>query len=348
MTLFNPDGSLGKGGEYLKKKFQSALDGVHMVRVDHVFAYANPFVYRRSFASNPANWLRENVNGKEISYINTKNLKGNAGFLMDKYFDWDKDHQYVSNLNIPGKENYKRIIPEIIFPALIKKGFDEEDLGKIAWETLGDWNPVFAHDVRPALNLSGMHSLRYMPGDHKELHSNDYALIGTHDDPPAQFLIRNPGPDNHGVWKKEYLAKFLRHSNTAPKDAHGNVIADKLSEQELVKAKFVDLFTSKTDKFALNFVDFFGIAEQSNVPGTNDNERPENWTLRLPSDYDDNYYQSLINYKKEFAINIPEILRMSLENRLDEGTIPCGEIHEAREIIKKLARWEEILKEPEK
>jgi len=346
-TLFNPDGTLGKGGEYIKMKFQSALDGADMVRVDHVFAYANPYVYKRSFANNPNNWnkaIDENT-GKEIHYVKTENLKGNAGFMLDKYLDWDKDGQYVSHLNIPGKENYRRIIPEIIIPALIEKGFDESDINKIAWETLGDWNPVFSLEERPALNLTGMHSLRYMSGDDpKNLHYGDYALIGTHDDPPAQFLIKNP---NRNVWTKDYLVPFLRHSSTAPRDYHGNIMVDELSEQELVKAKFVDLFTSKTDKFALNFTDFFGIAEQPNVPGTNDDERPENWTLRLPSDYDENYYKSLANFKNEYAINIPEILRMSLENRVDSGEIPCGRIHEARELINKLARWEQILKEPE-
>lgn len=346
-SLFNPDGSLGKGGEYIKRKFQTALDGVDMIRVDHVFAYANPYVYKRSFADNPNNWNTDYVNGKEMRYIKTDKLKGNAGFMLDKHFDWDKDGQYVSHLHIPGKENYRRIIPEIIFPALIEKGFDESDIGKIAWETLGDWNPVFTQEIRPALNLSGMHSLRYMPGNHHECHHNDYALIGTHDDPPAQFLIKNPGHDDHGVWKREYLAPFLKHSHTAPKDRHGNVIADKLSNQELVKAKMVDLFTSKSDKFALNFTDFFGIGEQPNVPGTDDNERPENWTLRLPSDYDENYYKALSNYKREYAINIPEILRMSIENKLDSGEIQSGKIHLARQMINKLSHWEEILQEPE-
>ncbi len=347
-TLFNPDGSLGKGGEYIKKKFQTALDGVDNVRVDHVFAYANPYVYKTSFANNPDNWLHENVNGKEIHYVNTAHLKGNAGFMMDKHFDWDKDSQYVSHLNIPGKENYKRIIPEIILPALREMGFDNEDINKIAWETLGDWNPVFVQDIRPALNLSGMHSMRYMPGDHKECHHNDYALVGTHDDPPIQELVRHPELGANGVLDREHLAQFLKHCSTAPKDNQGNPIPGKLSDQDLVKAKLVELFVSKTDKYALNFTDFFGISEQPNVPGTNDEERPENWTLRLPKEYDANYHKALINYKKEYAINIPEIMRMAIEYKLDKGEIPTGEIHKARNEINKLSKWEEILKEPEK
>ncbi|MBR2068703.1 MAG: 4-alpha-glucanotransferase [Candidatus Gastranaerophilales bacterium] len=347
-SLFNEDGTLGKGGEYIKKKFQSALDGVDMIRVDHVFAYANPYVYKRSFSDNPDNWLHETVNGKQISYVNTENLKGNAGFMLDKELEWDKKGEYVSNLDIPGKENYRRIIPEIIFPALREMGFDESDIDKIAWETLGDWNPVFSLEIRPELQLNGMHSMRYMRGDHKECHPHDYALIGTHDDPPAQYIVKHPELGSNGVWDKEYLAPFLRHSNTAPKDEEGNVIAEELTPQELVKAKYVDLFTSKTDKFALNFTDFFGINEQPNVPGTNDEERPENWTLRLGENYDKDYYQALIQYQKEYAVNVPEILRMSIENKLDAGEIPVGQIHKAREAVNKLSRWEEILKEPEK
>ena len=346
-TLFNPDGSLGKGGEYIKRKFQSALDGVDNIRVDHVFAYANPYVYKTSFANNPNNWKCENVNGKEIHYVDTSRLKGNAGFLMDKHFDWDKEGQYVSHLNIPGKENYRRIIPEIILPALTEMGYDQEDIDKIAWETLGDWNPVFTQDIRPALNLSGMHSLRYMPGNHDECHYNDYALVGTHDDPPIQELVRHPELGANGVLDRNYLAQFLRHSSTAPKDYHGNPIASKLSNQDLVKAKLVELFSSKPDKFALNFTDFFGIAEQPNVPGTNDDERPENWTLRIPTNYDEDYYRALSDFQHEYAVNIPEILRMAIEYKLDKGEIATGEIHQARQTINKLSRWEEILKQPE-
>ena len=346
-SLFNPDGSLGKGGDYIKRKFQSALDGVDNIRVDHVFAYANPYVYKTSYANNPANWKHEFVNGKEISYIDTTHLKGNAGFMLDKHFDWDKEGQYVANLNIPGKENYRRIIPEIIIPALIEAGLDEDEIDKMAWETLGDWNPVFSEEIRPSIGLSGMHSLRYMPGNSEQCNDFDYALIGTHDDPPIQELVRHPELGANGVLDRQYLAQFLRHSSTAPKDNKGNPIADKLSNQDLVKAKLVELFASKPNKFALNFTDFFGIGEQPNVPGTNDDERPENWTLRIPMHYDEDYYKALSDFQHQYAVNIPEIMRMAIEYKLDNGEIPTCEISSARNMIHKLSKWEEILKEPE-
>ena len=347
-SLFNPDGSLGRGGEYIKRKFVSALDGVDNIRVDHVFAYANPYVYKTSYANNPNNWKHETVNGKEIHYIDTTHLKGNAGFMLDKHFDWDKEGQYVSHLNIKGKENYRRIIPEIIIPALIEAGLDEDEIDKMAWETLGDWNPVFSQEIRPSIGLSGMHSLRYMPGNHEEAHDNDYALVGTHDDPPIQELVRHPELGANGVLDRNYLAQFLKHSSTAPKDYQGNPIADKLSNQDLVKAKLVELFASKPDKFALNFTDFFGIAEQPNVPGTNDDERPENWTLRLPQHFDDDYYKALSDFQHQYAVNVPEIMRMAIEYKLDNGEIPACETSSARNMIHKLSKWEEILKQPEK
>ncbi|MBQ8476523.1 4-alpha-glucanotransferase [bacterium] len=347
-TLFNPDGTLGKGGEYIKKKFQSALDGVDMIRVDHVFAYANPYVYKRSFANNPDNWAHETVNGKTYSYVKTEKLRGNAGFMMDKELEWDKKGDYVSNLDIPGKENYRRIIPEIIFPALREMGFDDSDIDKIAWETLGDYNPVFALEIRPELGLNGMHSLRYMKGNHKDLHPHDYAIIDTHDDPPTQYLVKHRENDHNGVWDPEYLAKFLKHSHTAQKDADGNAVPETLSYQELVKAKYVEMLVSHTDKFAMNFTDFFGIDEQPNVPGTNDEERPENWTLRLTSDYDDKFYKALVDYTKEYAVNMPEIVRLAIQYKMDEGEIPDYQMEEAHRLIGKLAHWEHILKEPEK
>ena len=60
------------------------------------------------------------------------------------------------------------------------------------------------------------------------------------------------------------------------------------------------------------FTDLFGIAEFYNRPGLS---KRGNWTLRLPSAYQDLYRGNL---QSGTALNLPRVLSIALQSRVDE------------------------------
>ena len=47
--IFNEDGSLGRGGEFLRKRYESIFkDSPGGVRIDHVIGLIDPFVYAKN------------------------------------------------------------------------------------------------------------------------------------------------------------------------------------------------------------------------------------------------------------------------------------------------------------
>lgn len=84
--LFNPDGSLGKAGEYLKAKLEDALTDFDNVRIDHVLGLVDPYIYSKD--------------GKR---------QGNINDMPD--IDPDK--------------NYQKLLNKIILPTLEEHGIDK-------------------------------------------------------------------------------------------------------------------------------------------------------------------------------------------------------------------------------
>lgn len=84
--LFNPDGSLGSAGEYLKAKLEDALTNFDNVRIDHVLGLVDPFIYSKS-----------------------GHRQGNINDMPD--IDPDK--------------NYQKVLNKIILPTLEEHGIDK-------------------------------------------------------------------------------------------------------------------------------------------------------------------------------------------------------------------------------
>ena len=119
----------------------------------------------------------------------------------------------------------------------------------------------------------------------------------------------------------------------------------KSNPKEYMKAKFADLMNS-TKKIQISFMDFFGINQQYNKPGTVGNQ---NWTLRLNPNYKDTYYKSLSS--DDNAINMPEILSMSVNAKVNDdiqyGKVNYNKRHEMQLLINELNHWAGVLKEKE-
>jgi 4-alpha-glucanotransferase len=129
----------------------------------------------------------------------------------------------------------------------------------------------------------------------------DWAMIGNHDTPPLFALVHKWDADRRAKWAA-YLAPRLRIST-----------AELRTPYELAQALLADLFLCPAENVCVFFGDLFGYTDSFNVPGL---VHPDNWTLRLPSDFDAFYTQRVA--AKE-ALDIEAALTMALSARKLRG-----------------------------
>ena len=100
------------------------------------------------------------------------------------------------------------------------------------------------------------------------------------------------------------------------------------------------------DKVQISFADFFGINKTYNEGGHDEN--PNNWKLRLNSDFEDAYYKNLSS-KNPTAINMPEVLKLAVQGKAEmkivKGEDPDKVWKGAEKILFTLDKYANILKE---
>ena len=319
--LFKPNGELAEGGEFLRLKVKKALQDAKNIRIDHAMGLVDPFIYKPETVV----YGTKMDNGKEVSYPLREKLQ--AGFL--------------SQMGIDRKQNYQRVIPEIILPVLKEANIDPKSA---VWEDLGyDETGVFNRIFRKQEGLPGMNVLLWDRGETSK--PENWAFVTCHDNPPTAKVIES-NDKNPNAWNLDYLAGYLNPSSRKPYQRSS--FRDKIARNphELLKAKYAELMRS-TKNIQISFMDFFGINKQYNTPGT---IGPQNWTLRLNSDYEDTYYKSLAN--NENAMNMPEILSIALQAKADMDVArglktQAQSDGEIAPMMKKLGEYSSILKEKE-
>lgn len=296
--LFNPDGSLGSAGEYLKAKLEDALTNFDNVRIDHVLGLVDPFIYSKH-----------------------GHRQGNINDMSD--IDPDK--------------NYQKVLNKIILPTLEERGIDKN---APVWEDLVTDTPTFNRIYYQENGLSGITPLEYKKGEDYR-NTKNWFLVGSHDSDPAHKMIKKDWVRANEAWNPMYLAGVLNAASDSSQ------YCDKLAQDdnERVKAKFAELFMMG-DKIQISFADFFGIDKTYNEGGHDEN--PDNWKLRLNSDYEDTYYKNLSS-DRPTAINMPEVLKMAVqgeaEMKIAHGQKPEKVWDDADEILFTLDKYAQILKE---
>lgn len=134
----------------------------------------------------------------------------------------------------------------------------------------------------------------------------DWAMVGTHDTPPIWQVVEAWRRTGEVGRRAEYLAWRL-----APRPEARERFARELAGDLglLVNAQFADLFACPARNVMIFFPDLFGLRETYNVPGT---VGSENWTLRVPPAYADDYRARL---RGNHALNLPLALAMALRAR---------------------------------
>ena len=253
--IFNPDGTLGRAGEILKKKYEEYFENFPGgLRIDHIIGLIDPFVY----------------NVKEPM------TNANSGRIYSQEGPFQKH----------GKE-FQNILTKIVLPAAKKYGVDTssiicEDLGTVTEPT---------REAMKDLNLSGIAITQY---DYRgaETPAKNVIMTSSHDnisfleyvenffkDKGSQHFLHKTGVLGHDVSPKDFTEEQrLKYIDEIRND-----------KKKFIAASFAELFTSPAKRIQMFFTDFWGIPETYNRPGTTEG----NWELRVGSNFEHDYYKAV-------------------------------------------------------
>ena len=283
--IFNKDGSLGKAGKILQKKYEDYFASFPGgIRIDHIIGLVDPFIY---------------------TVASQKMTPENSGRIF----------------SVPGKyqkhslDDYAALIARVIIPAAEKYGLDRS---AIICEDLGDLtDPV--REVMKKYELSGIAVTQYNYRG-KDVPPKNTIMLGSHDNQSyleytENLFAHKDEQDNHGAFLRK---TGLLGEDTAPQNATHeykqkyvhDIRNDKL---KFITASFAELFTSPARRVQIFFTDLFGIAKTYNRPGTTNG----NWSLRLGENFEEDYYKAASEGK---APNFPQAIATALRQRgLDKG-----------------------------
>ncbi len=293
--IFNPDGTLGKAGQILKEKYDSFFASFPGgLRIDHTIGLVDPFIYK----------------------VSEKILPENSGRI------------YSQGEFKKTEEEYSNILEKIVLQSAKEHGMSKDD---IICEDLGEPN-IPTQKVMKKLDLSGISVTQFDYRGSKAPERN-VIMIGSHDNISfieytdqllnniveqylktkniiTKLLIKSKNKEkiNHFMTKTRLLAE-----DTAPKDATLKDV-DKYTKElrtdkkKFMAASFAELFTSPARRVQIFFADFWGLGKTYNRPGTNKG----NWELRIPSDFEDEYYKAVAEGK---APNLADAIGRALRQR---------------------------------
>ena len=327
--IYNPNGSIGEAGKLLKERFSKVFkENAGGARIDHAVGLVDPWVYKAGRSAKPEDGgirlytapdseVFSKYSVISMSDLNTyRDINVNiheANIREDQLDDIlpPENEQRVKISSLEKKEVLDKFsgIVKIILQAAEENGVDKES---IIFEDLGTvTNPVVM--VLDKLGLCGIRVTQFVDPkepEHvyrgKNVKKRHWITVGTHDNLPISMLTRDWYNDRELIEQHiSYMADDIISDNNQEKK---NQFMDKLrhSQEEFIKAKFIELFISPSENIQIFFTDFFGMDEAYNKPGTSGSE---NWSLRLPANFEEVYYQNLL-YNK--ALNLPEILKASI------------------------------------
>lgn len=308
-TMFNADGTLGKGGELLKRLYSKMFkENQGGVRIDHIVGLIDPWVYKagkKPKIEEGASRLYSSPEHPELGRFAIAKMEN-----LNHDVEQDSEKRII-NLTDEQVQRYGAMIEKIVIASARENGLDKnaivcEDLGTLT-------NPVAA--VLKRYELLGMRLTQFVVAedpDHayrcKNIEANCWAMVGTHDNEPltlwAKKLVNTADAKPHC----ENLADDLwSEANANIK----NALIDKLSKDSdfLTLTKFVEIFASRAANIQVFFSDLLGLEKVYNKPGTSGDQ---NWSLRIPNNFIDFYVEQL---NKNKGLNLFMVLKLAMEAR---------------------------------
>ncbi len=322
--LFNKDGTLGEGGllmkELYKKMFTENPGGV---RIDHMVGLIDPWVYiagKKPKIEEGAGRLYSSPEHPVLSKYAIA-TKDDLNYEVEA----DKEER-ILKLTEEQIRQYGALVEKIVIGAAKEVGLDKdsivcEDLGTLTY-------PVVS--VMKEYDLQGMKLIQFVvpeKSDHpyrcKNITARSWAMVGTHDNEPIAMWANKTINTEAGYLNGKNLAQDLWPDAT---EEEKEQIAVRISKDAsfLTQTKLVELFACKAENIQIFFTDFLGLYDVYNRPGTSGDQ---NWSLRIPDNYEEVYNQNL---KEGKALNLPLILKLAIEARGKEFA------NRNKEIIQKL------------
>jgi 4-alpha-glucanotransferase len=138
----------------------------------------------------------------------------------------------------------------------------------------------------------------------------DWVMLGTHDTSPIWQVVEQWRSNERRTEWAQYLAERLE-----PDPAQRPARAERLAQDPIAfkRALCADLFVGPAQNVSIFFTDLLGMKEIYNRPGE---VHPENWTLRIPPDYE-RLYRGRCTAGEAF--DLPSALALALRARCSPG-----------------------------
>ena len=150
----------------------------------------------------------------------------------------------------------------------------------------------------------------------------DWVMLGTHDTSPIWQVVEQWRSNERRTEWAQYLAERLE-----PDPAQRPACAERLVQDPIAfkRALCADLFVGPAQNVSIFFTDLLGMKEIYNRPGE---VHPENWTLRIPPDYERLYRPRCAAGE---AFDLPSALALALRARCSPGQDPHADLIAALE-----------------
>lgn len=294
--MYNADGTLGEGGILMKNLFKKMFrENPGGVRIDHIVGLIDPWVYKSGSKPMPECGAGRLYSSPEHSVLGKYAIAKIEDLDMSMTADKEKR---VKNLSDEQIKLYGRLIEKIVIAAAEEEGLTKdaivcEDLGTLT-------NPVAA--VMKKYELLGMRLTQFTvptepedPYRCKNISTNCWAMIGTHDNQPVINWAKSLINTHEGYLHVKNLVEDLFAEET-DKDS---IIVKMTNDAEFLReTKLVELFACDAENIQIFFTDYFQMDETYNTPGTSGDK---NWSLRLPD-----------NFENMQPINLPQILKKAI------------------------------------
>lgn len=329
---FNADGSLAAGGELIKALFKKMFhENPGGVRIDHIVGLIDPWVYKAGSMPKP-----EEGAGRLFSSPEHPELSQYAIATMDDLdHEMEPDKEFrVKSLNKDQIKKYGALIEKIVIAAAKEEGLSKDS---IVCEDLGTLTYPVAQ-VMKEYDLLGMRLTQFVvpekpkhPYRCKNIVERSWAMVGTHDNEPiAMWADKTINTEDGYLHAQNLTEDLLPQEREFQKDE----MIHRLNTDAayLAKTKLYEIFASKSENIQVFFTDFLGIYDVYNKPGTSGDE---NWSLRIPDNFEEFYFEQLAQDK---GMNLPEILRLAMEARGKDFVVKNSDL------INKLQKMENELK----
>ena len=153
-----------------------------------------------------------------------------------------------------------------------------------------------------------------------------YVGVGCHDNDSLVNLAKDVNKRKLHIsgMQRDYGLNLSKLQYISPK--YINQTPEQKKEEDFRTAKFSEIFTSSKQFFTLP--DMFGMSERINISGKADKN---NWTVRIPSDYERFYYSQLAN---GYGLNMPKVLAVAMDMAHKDNQKLIEKCNEAAEILR--------------